>query len=153
MQVRSEFVSGQNNSCKRSVLPEFIRMVSWWLPAQLQKSSLWCVCCLSDHLAADVRAVPSLLGPLLVPAAVVLGTTPWTLGGAVSGQLCRLVLRGAGTLADLPAATLLGPYTWGKLTHLEIQGAEVRGHVAVQICCPQGIVYGLPDQRCAGCCW
>ena len=60
-----------------------------------------------------------------VPAATVLGSSFSGLGMAVGGQLVRLVLRGAGTLSDLPAATLLGPFSWNRLTHLEIEGAEV----------------------------
>lgn len=45
---------------------------------------------------------------------------------AAAGQLVRLVLRGADSLSDFSAATLLGPYAWNKLTHLEIEGAQVR---------------------------
>ncbi len=60
------------------------------------------------------------------PADTVLGCVFTGLGLAGAGQLVRLVLRGARSLSDLSAATLLGPYSWSKLTHLEIEGAEVR---------------------------
>lgn len=55
----------------------------------------------------------------------VLGSTPWVLGAAVSGQLCRLVLNDAAGLADLAAAALLGAYSWKRLEQLEIEGAKV----------------------------
>lgn len=88
-----------------------------------------CVC-LMVVLRRAVLCAAVLLPSLL--AAVVLGTMPWSLGVAVSGQLCRLVLRNAGCLMDLSAATLLGPHTWSKLTHLEVHGAEVRARAHVQ---------------------
>jgi hypothetical protein len=60
------------------------------------------------------------------PAATVLGCVCSSLGMAAAGQLVRLVLRGADSLSDFSAATLLGPYAWNKLAHLEIEGAQVR---------------------------
>jgi hypothetical protein len=47
------------------------------------------------------------------------------LGAAVSQQLRRLVLRGATTLSDLGASAVMGPYSWNRLTSLEIEGAGV----------------------------
>lgn len=85
-----------------------------------------------DGCAAPCCVVCCAVLPPCLLAAVVLGTMPWSLGVAVSGQLCRLVLRNAGCLMDLSAATLLGPYTWSKLTHLEVHGAEVRERAHVQ---------------------
>jgi len=62
-------------------------------------------------------------------AGLVLGSTPWVLGAAVSGRLCRLVLNDAAGLTDLAAAALLGAYSWKNLEQLEIEGAKVRKKV------------------------
>jgi hypothetical protein len=78
---------------------------------------------LMPHAAAAAAVAAAVL---LLIAATVLGAETWPLGVALSGQLCRLVLHGAGLLSDLSTAALLGPYNWSKLTHLDIQGAKVR---------------------------
>lgn len=86
-----------------------------------------------------LRAGPG--AAVLLSAATVLGAETWPLGVALSGQLCRLVLRGAGPMSDLSTAALLGPHNWSKLTHLDIQGAEVRTlRITIKAHVLQGVV-------------